>query len=126
MPIHGQDQGSQNQGSKQPRKVSDVTPQEDPYVWLEDVTGEKSLAWVRQRNELTQKKYETPEFNTLKDDLLKILDSDERIPAVGKDGPYYYNSGATSNTSVAFGVGQRWKSTARPSPIGNWSWISIN
>ncbi|HEV8690714.1 MAG TPA: hypothetical protein VGQ91_10490, partial [Ideonella sp.] len=22
----------------------------DPYLWLEDVTGEKALAWVRERN----------------------------------------------------------------------------
>jgi prolyl oligopeptidase len=86
MPANAQDNSS-----NQPRKVSEVTNQEDPYLWLEDVTGEKSLSWVRQRNELTQKKYETGEFQTLKDDLLKILDSDERIPFVGKDGEYYYN-----------------------------------
>jgi prolyl oligopeptidase len=73
------------------RKVSDVTAEEDPYLWLEDVTGDKALAWVRQRNELTQKKYETDEFNRLEDDLLKILDSDDRIPFVEKEGPYYYN-----------------------------------
>lgn len=82
---------AQDKASGEARKVSDVTADEDPYVWLEDVTGEKALSWVRQRNELTQKKYETSEFNTLKDDLLKILDSDERIPAVGKDGEFYYN-----------------------------------
>jgi prolyl oligopeptidase len=86
MPVSGQDNPP-----NQPRKISDVSDQEDPYLWLEDVTGEKALSWVRQRNELTQKKYETTEFQKLKDDLLKILDSDDRIPFVGKDGDYYYN-----------------------------------
>ena len=62
------------------RKVSDVTAEEDPYLWLEDVGGDKALAWVREQNAVTQDKYEkTEEFTNLRDDLLKILDSDERI-----------------------------------------------
>lgn len=28
--------------------VSDTPP--DPYLWLEDVTGDKPLEWVRERN----------------------------------------------------------------------------
>ena len=32
-----------------------ATPaQEDPYLWLEDVTGEKALAWVKEQNAATQ------------------------------------------------------------------------
>ena len=27
-------------------KVSDVTLEEDPFLWLEDVAGDKSLEWV--------------------------------------------------------------------------------
>lgn len=74
------------------RKVSDVTPEEDPYLWLEDVTAEKSLDWVRSRNKTTQEHFEaSEEFKNLESDLLKILDSDERIPFVSKAGEYYYN-----------------------------------
>lgn len=74
------------------RKVSDVTPEEDPYLWLEDVTGGKALDWVRQRNKTTQDHFESSgEFTGLRDDLLKILDSDERIPFVSKSGEHYYN-----------------------------------
>lgn len=73
-------------------KVSDVTVEEDPYLWLEDVTGEKALDWVRQRNAKTQEHFDTdPSFIELRDDLLKILDSDERIPFVSKHGEFYYN-----------------------------------
>lgn len=75
-----------------PKKNSDVSAEEDPHLWLEDVTGEKQLAWVRSRNESTQSHFESdPAFSTLRDDLLKILDSDERIPFVSKAGDYYYN-----------------------------------
>ena len=65
---------------------------EDAYQWLEDVTGEKPLAWVRERNEesvaaLTK----TDAFKDLNRRLLTILDSDERIPYIGKAGDHYYN-----------------------------------
>ncbi len=73
-------------------KVSDVTLEEDPYLWLEEVTGDKALDWVRQRNAKSQAHFDTdPGFVKLKDDLLTILDSDERIPFVTKHGEYYYN-----------------------------------
>jgi prolyl oligopeptidase len=69
------------------------TPAEsDSYVWLEDVTGEKPLEWVKARNaESTKELADAPRFKQLKADLLAILDSRERIPSVNKRGPYYYN-----------------------------------
>ncbi len=64
----------------------------DPYQWLEDVTGEKAIEWVKARNVKSQAKLESdPKFNALREDLLAILDSDARIPFVGKQGEYYYN-----------------------------------
>jgi prolyl oligopeptidase len=70
--------------------MTDDSP--DPYLWLEEVAGEKSLAWVRQLNqrsvaELTH----SPGFEELRQRLLSILDSNDRIPMVSKYGPYYYN-----------------------------------
>ncbi len=65
---------------------------DDPYAWLEDVTGDKSLAWVKERNaESTKELADSPEFAKLESDLLAILDSEARIPYVGKRGPYLYN-----------------------------------
>ena len=78
--------------SKENPKVSDVTDQEDPYLWLEDVTGTRSLDWVRKKNETTQSHFEaSADFKNLEGDLLEILDSDERIPFVSKAGSFYYN-----------------------------------
>ena len=62
------------------------------YLWLEDVTGDKALDWVKARNAEAQKELAaTPEFEKLRADLLAILDSRERIPYVTKRGPYFYN-----------------------------------
>jgi prolyl oligopeptidase len=64
----------------------------DPYLWLEDVAGEKALAWVKARNaESTAELTRGAEFKELNDRLLRIYDSKERIPFVGKHGPFYYN-----------------------------------
>ena len=64
----------------------------DKYLWLEDVGGDKALAWVRERNaESTAALAESEAFKSLEARLLKILDSDARIPYVEKIGDYYYN-----------------------------------
>src|SRR5436190_21617671 len=64
----------------------------DPYLWLEDVTGEKALAWVREQNALSTRELEAaPDFSTNRQRLLAILDSKERIPGVAKHGKFYYN-----------------------------------
>ena len=65
---------------------------EDPYLWLEDVTGEKALSWVKEQNADAKKVLEAPpQFAGLRDDLRSILDSNVRIPYVGKQGDFYYN-----------------------------------
>ena len=64
----------------------------DKYLWLEDVTGDAALAWVRERNaESTAALAETEVFKALDSRLLTILDSDARIPYVDKMGGHYYN-----------------------------------
>ncbi|GHA82751.1 prolyl oligopeptidase family serine peptidase [Cognatilysobacter bugurensis] len=64
----------------------------DPYLWLEDVGGDRALAWVRERNAAAEAELaSTPQFKQLKGDIREILDSDAKIPAVEKIGPHYYN-----------------------------------
>ena len=65
---------------------------DDPYLWLEDVTGERALRWVREQNALSTRELEaSPDFERIRSRLLSILDSKERIPYVAKHGAYYYN-----------------------------------
>lgn len=65
---------------------------EDPYLWLEDVAGDAALDWVRGHNEQTRQTVESaPGFAQLEESLLEVLDSDEKIPFVYKQGEYFYN-----------------------------------
>ena len=80
------------QDSKSTATESQAAGSDDPYVWLEDVTGEKAIDWVKARNAKSQAVMEAdPRFNELREDLLAILDSDARIPFVSKQGDFYYN-----------------------------------
>ena len=65
---------------------------EDPWLWLEDVSGEAPLAWVGDRNARTVEAYaEGAAFAAARDRFKAILDSDERIPYVSKRGDAWYN-----------------------------------
>lgn len=64
----------------------------DPYLWLEDVTGEKPLDWVRGRNaETIEALAESEQFSRIDSRLLSILDSKDRIPMISKIGSRYVN-----------------------------------
>jgi len=73
--------------------MAETTPtSDDPYLWLEDVEGERALAWVRERNALTRKVLEAwPDFVSARSRLREVLDSRERIPEVTRRGPWLYN-----------------------------------
>jgi prolyl oligopeptidase len=65
---------------------------EDPYQWLEEITGERALEWVLQRNAASAETLGGSEaLAALEERLLGILNSEERIASVGKHGPFYYN-----------------------------------
>ncbi len=73
-------------------EMSNTEPKEDSYLWLEDVTGDKQLSWVREQNKLSQGELEAiPLFTELKDRFRKILDSREKIPMVTQRGKWLYN-----------------------------------
>ena len=65
---------------------------EDPYLWLEDVSGDTALDWVREQNADSKQTIDSdPGFAKLESDLLAVLDSDDKIPGVYKQGDYFYN-----------------------------------
>ena len=64
----------------------------DPYLWLEEVEGKKSLAWVEEQNEETFTRYtETNAFKEKYERIKKELNDDERIPSA------YYQNGEMYN-----------------------------
>ncbi|HYD79160.1 MAG TPA: prolyl oligopeptidase family serine peptidase [Paucimonas sp.] len=64
----------------------------DPYLWLEDVAGDKPLSWVKARNAVAQQELEgRPQFASLHERIKTVMNARERIPYVNKIGQYYYN-----------------------------------
>jgi prolyl oligopeptidase len=69
------------------------TEQPDNYTWLEDIHGEKSMAWVKAENERTAAMIEKdPRFAPLEADALKVLESPERLPTPHFNGGMIYNT----------------------------------
>jgi len=65
---------------------------EDPYLWLEDVTGDKALAWATAQNEISGALLSAqPGFTEGQDRIRAIMDSKDKIPYVTKRGKYFYN-----------------------------------
>ena len=63
----------------------------DPYLWLEDVTGDDALAWVNAHNEPTLAELGGERFERMRAEALEILDTDARIPYVRRRGEFLYN-----------------------------------
>jgi prolyl oligopeptidase len=63
----------------------------DPYLWLEDVTGEDALDWVRAHNEPTLAELCDDEFERMRREALEVLDTDARIPYVRRRAGHLYN-----------------------------------
>ena len=65
----------------------------DPHEWLEEVLGEKALAWVKARNADCITAVGDPSATESYRRILGILDSKDKIPAIGRIGNdgWYYN-----------------------------------
>lgn len=69
-----------------------ASEESDPYLWLEEVEGEKALSWVEGRNEATLAVLKAqPMFEETYEKALEILNSDERIAYPYIRGKYIYN-----------------------------------
>jgi prolyl oligopeptidase len=64
---------------------------EDPYLWLEEVTGDEALDWVRRHNEPTLGELGGERFERMRTEALEVLDTDARIPYVRRRGEFLYN-----------------------------------
>ena len=56
----------------------------DPYVWLEDVEGERAMAWVKEQNARSLGVLQgDPRYEPLHQQALEIVQARDRIPAPG-------------------------------------------
>ncbi len=65
---------------------------DDPYLWLEEVQGERALEWVRARNAESEAVLRArPEYAPTHALLLGALNSKDRIPEITRRGDFLYN-----------------------------------
>jgi prolyl oligopeptidase len=70
----------------------DQTKVNDPYIWLEDVHGEKPLAWVKEQNAKALGLLQAdPDYKADYDTLLAFLDANDRIPYGSLNHQYVFN-----------------------------------
>jgi prolyl oligopeptidase len=63
-------------------RTQNITEPADKYQWLEDVSGERSMAWVNAENERSAKALDVgPVYNSLAETALKVLESPTRLPS---------------------------------------------
>ena len=67
------------------------TEGEDKYQWLEDVNGERSMAWVKTENKRSDVLKSDPVYAQLEAEALKVLQSPQRLPFPSLNGDDIYN-----------------------------------
>ena len=76
----------------QPAGADSWTPPPDPYIWLEDVNGDKSMAWVNAENAKTVAVLQADKrFDGLYQQALAIAESKDRLPYPNFLGGDVYN-----------------------------------
>ena len=74
-----------------------TTAAADPHKFLEDVLGDESMAWVKERNDACIAAIGDPTKTKDYERILAILDSKDKIPAINQIGTpetsngYWYN-----------------------------------
>jgi prolyl oligopeptidase len=64
---------------------------DDPYLWLEDMAGERALRWVEEMNASTQAELRSERLEQMQAEALAIMDSSDKITSVQRRGDYLYD-----------------------------------
>jgi prolyl oligopeptidase len=68
-----------------------AAPDDDPYLWLEEVEGARALDFAEQQSRLTLQKFGDAGFAADRDALAAIYDRPDNIPYVTRRGGLLYN-----------------------------------
>ena len=66
-------------------------PDDDPYLWLEDINGQAALAWVERQNRRTLDRFGGDRFAADRDAIAAILDRPDKLPLIARRGAHLYN-----------------------------------
>ena len=119
-----------------------TTDPTDTLLWLEDVQGDRALAWVRERNAESEKAIESlPGHSAMREAIAAILDSREQIPYIARHGDAFYNlwrdqknpRGLWRRTTLAEyrNAEPKWETVIDLDALGraegeNWVWAGAN
>jgi prolyl oligopeptidase len=73
-----------------PRPTLDA-PEDDPYLWLEDIEGPRALDWVEAQNAATLQRFCRGQFAADRDALKAIFDRPDNIPYPARHGGKLFN-----------------------------------
>jgi prolyl oligopeptidase len=68
-----------------------AAPDDDPWLWLEEVEGERALAWVEAQNAATLARLADNRFVADRDAVKAALDRPDKLPFVTRRGAFLYN-----------------------------------
>ena len=68
-----------------------AAPDDDPYLWLEEIEGQAATAFADQQSKATLEKFGTAGFAADRDTLAEIYDRPDNIPFVRRRGGFLYN-----------------------------------
>src|ERR1700730_13987859 len=75
---------------REPRPTLEM-PDDDPHLWLEEIDGERALAWVEGQNAATLGKFGDARFAADRDTLAAIFDRPDNIPIIARRGIRVFN-----------------------------------
>ena len=68
-----------------------TAPDDDPYLWLEEIEGPRALDFIEAQNRRTLAAFGDAAFTRDRDTLAAILDRPDNIPFVSRRGGLLYN-----------------------------------
>jgi prolyl oligopeptidase len=66
-------------------------PDDDPYLWLENIDGERALTWVEAQSKATLARFADQRFEADRDALTAIFDRTDNIPLIARRGARVFN-----------------------------------
>ena len=94
-------------------------PDDDPWLWLEDVEGERATGWADAQTATTLARFGGGSYQADRDALRTLLDRPDNLPVPGRrDGLLYNYWRDAANPARPLAPAPRWSLTAPMRRIG--------